>query len=240
MRQMSDVFAKASVFSFTTAESFELIGPSGERRVLHFFRSVTIRRPNAMFFELHGSAGTALDVAAYYDGRTVTLRGDANKVWAQATVPGTLDDMLDDVSRRYSLPVPFADVAYSAPHEAFIGPATTGGFTGRETIDGVQCVALMYSDALLDLRIWIPSSGQPLPRRVEIGYKQVRDVPKAVINFTNWNLQALATDAMFAFQPVTGFTRIELPEFVAGLLEGGQPSASAASAAAVPGGEIKR
>ena len=107
MRQMSDTLAKASAFSFDTAESLELVDRS-TGRVLQFTRTVTVRRPDAMSFELDGSGDTTIDVSAYYDGKTVSLRDNAHGVWAQTTVPGTLDEMLDDVARRYSLPVPIA------------------------------------------------------------------------------------------------------------------------------------
>jgi hypothetical protein len=83
--------------------------------VLRFTRVVAVRRPDALFFEVAGSGDTALDVSAYYDGRTVSLSDKTRGVWAQTTAPGTLDEMLDDVARRYALPVPIADVVYSAP-----------------------------------------------------------------------------------------------------------------------------
>ena len=65
-----------------------------------------MRRPNGLFLELHGSGGTELEVAAYYDGKTVSLQSDVREVWAQTDGPGTLDEMLDDVAVRFSLPLP--------------------------------------------------------------------------------------------------------------------------------------
>ena len=102
-------------FRFETAESLDRIGTSAAGRVLRFTRVVAVRRPDALFFEVAGSGDTALDVSAYYDGRTVSLSDKTRGVWAQTTAPGTLDEMLDDVARRYALPVPIADVVYSAP-----------------------------------------------------------------------------------------------------------------------------
>ncbi len=99
MHRMSDELARASVFRFETTESLEQIGTLAGR-VLRFTRVVTVHRPDAMFFEVDGSGDTALDVSAYYDGKTVSLRDNAHGTWAQTPVPGTLDDMLDDVARR--------------------------------------------------------------------------------------------------------------------------------------------
>jgi hypothetical protein len=115
MRSMSDTLARSKAFTFETSERLDVIASSGEKRALHFTRKVTVRRPNAIFFELQRKGGSALEVAAYYDGRTLTLSERPEGAWAQTTVPGTLDEMLDDVARRFSLPVPIGDVVYSSP-----------------------------------------------------------------------------------------------------------------------------
>ena len=223
MRRMSDVLARASAFSFATTESLDQVGSSDGARVLRFTRAVTVRRPDAMFFEVDGAGDTALDVSAYYDGKTVSLRDNAHAAWAQTTVPGTLDEMLDDVARRYSLPVPIADVIYSVPYDAFIGRNTKGGFVGRETIDGVRCAHLSYGDEFVDVQVWIPFAGQPLPRRVQLVYKQAPGAPSARIDFTRWDLDPKIADGMFTFRPGAATAPIAFEQFVAGLLSASDP-----------------
>jgi hypothetical protein len=220
MRQMSDTLARVPAFRFSTSESLDTVGPPSERRVLRFSRTVTVRRPDALYFELHGVAGTALDVAASYDGRTVSLRNGVDRVWAQTEVPGTLDEMLDDVARRYALPVPIADVIYSVPYEAFIGRNTRGGFAGRETIDGTACARLAYTDDFVDVGVWIPSSGQPLPRRVELVYKRAPGAPKARMDFTSWDLSPQIADGTFTFAPAGAVTQVAFEDLTAALLAG--------------------
>ena len=218
MRQMSDTLASASRFTFATTESLEHPDRS-TGRVLHFTRTVTVRRPDAMFFEVNGVGDTALDVSAYYDGRTVSLRNNAHGVWAETSVPGTLDAMLDDVAKRYSLPVPIADVIYSLPYEAFVGRDTKGGFVGRETIDGIECAHLKYVDNLVDVEIWIPSSGQPLPRRVELVYKRAPGAPRARIDFTSWDLAPrVEDDDTFTFRPGEGPRQVAFEQLVTSML----------------------
>ena len=77
MRSMSDTLAQAKTFTFETSERFDVSPTGGEKKVLHFTRKVTVRRPNGLFFEIHGQGDTALDLAAYYDGRTLTLNQKA-------------------------------------------------------------------------------------------------------------------------------------------------------------------
>jgi hypothetical protein len=229
MRQMSDTLARTPAFRFSTTESLDEVGPPSERGVLRFSRTVTVRRPDAMYFEVHGAAGTPVAVTAYYEGQTLSLRNDARRVWAQTTVPGTLDEMFDDVARRYSLPVPIADVVYSVPYEAFVGRDTKGGFAGRQTVDGVACARLAYTDEFVDVGIWIPSSGQPLPRRVELVYKRAPGAPKARIDFTSWDLAPQIADGTFRFVPGAGdaATQIAFGDLTAGLFPGGHVASQA-------------
>ena len=224
MRRMSDALARTPAFRFETAESLDQIGTSAGERILRFTRVVTVRRPDALFFEVDGSGDTALDVSAYYDGKTVSLRDNAHGVWAQTTVPGTLDEMLDDVAQRYSLPVPIADVIYKVPYDAFIGRNSKGGFVGRETIDGVKCARLSYGDEFVDVQVWVPSTGQPLPRRVQLVYKKAPGAPSARIDFTRWDLDPKIADGLFTFKPDEGTTPIAFEQFVAGLLSAGDPA----------------
>jgi hypothetical protein len=218
MRSMSDTLARAKAFSFETSERFESSPTGGEKRVQHFTRKVTVRRPNGLFFELHEQGNTVLEVAAYYDGQTLTLSKEPDMKWAQTTVPSSLDEMLDDVARRFGLPVPIGDVVYSSPYDAFIGSSTRGGLVGRETIDDVPCVKLDYADALLQLTLWLPTSGLALPQQLEIVYKRAATPLAVKLKFTRWKLDVPVTDEVFAFRPPQGYAPVEFGDLAAGLL----------------------
>lgn len=235
MRSMSDTLARSKAFTFETSEQLEVIAPDQQKKTLSFARKVTVRRPNGLFFELHGKGDTALEVAAYYDGRNLALIEKPDGAWAQTTVPATLDWMLDDVARRFGLPVPIGDVIYSSPYDAFIGSGTRGGLVGRETIDGVACSKLDYADDLVQVKLWIPTSGPALPRRLELVYKQAPTPLFSQIDFTNWNLDAPVADATFAFTPPQGTKPAEFGEFVAAMKSRLVPSGRPANSNTVPG-----
>jgi hypothetical protein len=216
LKQMSEELAGAATLSFATTEFLEGVRDTGEKRAFHFSRKVTVRRPDAMFLELHGSGGTELEAAAYYDGTTLSLRSDARRAWAQTEVPGTLDEMLDDVAQRFSLPLPFADVVYSSPYDALLGTSAEGGFAGRESVEGIECAALAYEDEFVEVRIWIPTSGPPLPRRLRLVYKQMPGQPISELTFTSWSVGIDVDDETFTFSPDPDFSRIAVEEFISG------------------------
>ena len=234
MRSMSVTLANSKMFSFETQERIEVIAPSGEKRVIHFTRKTTVRRPNALFFELHREDETPLEITAHYDGRVLALSEKPDEVWAQTPAPATLDETLDYIIQQFGLPVPIGDVVYSAPYDAFIGPSTRGGLVAWETIDGVRCAKLDYADAFVELRIWIPTSGPALPLRLEIVYKQAPTPLVSQLNFTNWTLDVPVRDEMFAFQPPAGGHEIAFPNFVAAMVSRVVPGEQQAVSPAVP------
>ena len=236
MRSMSDTLAHAQTFSFETDEHLQVLTPGGEKREMLLGRKVTVRRPSAVAFELHGKGDTSLEIVAFYDGKTATLSNTKTGVYAQTPAPGTLDEMLDYVARQYGLPVPIGDVMYKSPYDAYLGKNSKGGFVGRETIDGVSYAVVDYADDFVEVKLWIPSKGPALPRRLEITYKKAPMPLTSKVDFTNWKLDVPVTDAMFTFQPPAGGSTVAFADFVAGMFGGGaaSPAASGTSAPATP------
>jgi hypothetical protein len=236
MRSMSDTLARSRSFTFETSEQIEVLKTSGQKGALSFTRKVTVRRPNGLFFDFQGKGDTAFDLAAYYDGQTLTLSEKPGGDWAQTTVPSTLDELLDDVMWRFGLPVPIGDVVYSSPYDAFIGSNARGGLVARETIDGVPCVKLDYADDLVDVRLWLPTSGPTLPRKIELVYKK-RGPTQLIsqLNFTNWKLDVPVTDAMFTFQPPANHGQVEFRDLVDELDSRILPSDRQGPSTATPG-----
>jgi hypothetical protein len=239
MRSMSDTLARSKAFTFETTERIEVIAPSGEKRALHFTRKVTVRRPNALFFELLGESDK-FHIAAYYRDRTLMLNDKLDGTWAQTTVPGTIDEMLDDVMREYGLPVPIGDVVSGSPYDAMVGKTARGGLVAWEKIDQVPCAKLNYADAFVDVRLWLPKSGPALPRRLEIAYKQAPIPLVSQLNFTNWKLDVPVADAAFAFQAPAGRDPVKFGDLVSTVVSRTLPSEVQAAAPAAAEGQPAR
>jgi hypothetical protein len=219
MRSMSDTLAQSKAFTFETDEHLEILAPDGLKHASDLGRKVTVRRPDGVAFELSGKDNAASDLSAFYDGKTATL-SSSNGTWAQTAVPGTLDEMLNDVARRFGLPVPIGDVMYKSPYDAYLGKSSKGGFVGREIIDGVEYAKVDYADDVVHVRLWIPSKGQAVPRRLEIAYKKAPVPLKSSVDFKNWNLDAQVTDANFEFKPPAGHLPMDFGNFVYQTLTG--------------------
>ncbi len=207
LHRMSSLLASSESFTFSTQEAHEHLRHNGETRHVRMTKEVSIRRPSALHMRI---AGGEQDGEVFYDGKTVSLLANNKKMWAQAHVPPTLDEMMDYVAARLDIPMPMADVLYSNPYESLMTDDTRGSYVGEEPIEGSSCHHLSFQQEALDWQIWIAAGDQPLPCRLVIVYKQEQGPPRSQITFSNWRLAEQLADTTFAFQPPPDYQRIRI------------------------------
>lgn len=183
--------ANASAFSFSTDEVTERTSRDGTTRSIHSQRQITVRRPNRLWFKTSGDGGTE----GFYDGSRLTLVFHGEKVFGIIPTPPTLDETVHVVSERYAIPLPIGDLITTDPHKSLISSQTTGGWGGEELIDGKQCARLDWHHPNIDWTIWIPTFGEPLPRRLWVSDKS--NTRTATVLFKDWNLSPKVDEETF-------------------------------------------
>ena len=207
IRKMSARLAGASAMSVTSEQVRERVRRNGEKEAKTVSHELLMRRPDRVWFK---ATGDEQDREGWYNGKEFTLVGHRDKVFARAPMPETIDRAIDVVSERYGIIVPMGDLIYSSPEKALIGPKTTGGWAGREDVDGVSCDHLAFQDVGADWQIWIPASGDPLPKRLQMTFKKRRGEPTTRIAFKEWNLAPQVADAAFAKEVPAGYEGIAM------------------------------
>ncbi len=191
---MSDKLKSAQAVTFSTTETVERVRRNNEKVKHNVNRQLALRRPDRLWFKTTGDR----DLEGFYDGKKVTLVSHKEKVFGQFGAPPTLDETADVITSKYGIPLPVADLLTLDPQGSYVSAETTGGWDRKETIDGVDCNVLAYQHPNVDFSIWIPSSGDPLPKKLDITYKARRGQPKSTILLKDWNLSPQVTDATFA------------------------------------------
>ena len=108
------------------------------------------------------------------------------------------------------MPMPVADFLYSPPTTRSSARASTGGYVGRETVDGVATVHLAYQHPGVRTGIsWLNEQGDPLPEECTASPTRPSTPPRTVeaVFYSKWQLGAAVADAAFArrsCQPATG------------------------------------
>lgn len=193
LAKMTEKIKSAPAISFTTTESSDRVKRGGEKVKMNVARDVTIKSPDRLYFKATGDR----DLEAFYDGKSMILMSHKDKVWGQLTAPATLAETLDKIKEHYGMPLPVADLLGLDPKGKLRNAANTAAIEKNETIGGVECSVLKFQNADVDWEVWIPVSGDPLPKKFHAKYKTEKGQPESTIEFSNWNLSPQITDGTF-------------------------------------------
>jgi hypothetical protein len=101
----------------------------------------------------------------YYDGTTLALHNPTDKVYAIERTLGTIEQMFKFAQDSLGLFIPLSDLIWRDVFPLMIQGVTVAKVIGKEDIGGITCDHLLFSRPGVDFQIWIPESGQPLPRK---------------------------------------------------------------------------
>jgi hypothetical protein len=184
IEKMSAKLASLQTFTVTTTEARDERNKAGQMKHLTVQRELTIRRPDRLYTKVSGDRSTEV----WYDGIGITLVLHDDKIFGQGRAPETLDRTLDAIYERYGIRTPMADYLYSSPAKALLTDKTTGGWVGRETLEGKPVDHLAFKDKGVSWDVWIPADGDPLPQKASAELAEDPRLRKVEITFTSWNL----------------------------------------------------
>jgi hypothetical protein len=183
VERMSAKLASAQTFSVKTREVRHVNNAKGQPREDTFDRETVVRRPDRLYTATTGDRQNE----SWYDGVGLTIVLHKDKVFGQARMPETLDKTLDAMHERYGVSTPLSDFIYSSPAKALIADTTTGGWVGRETIDGQEADHLAFKDKGVNWELWVAATGDPVPRRLVAEFLEDKRLRKVDVTFKEWN-----------------------------------------------------
>jgi hypothetical protein len=205
LRRMTDYLAGLQAFGVDTRNTLDAVLASGQKIEFVMRATATVVRPNKLRADRKSDL---VDQSFFYDGRTLTLYNPAEKVYAAAAVPDTLEGMLDFARDRLDVVAPAGDFLYRDVYDRFMQVTTSGFVVGKAMIGGVSCDHLAFRGPEVDWQVWIADGDQPLPLRYVVTTRDVASYPEfsAVIH---WNLSPDLKDVRFSFTPPDGAKEID-------------------------------
>jgi hypothetical protein len=194
---------KTTVSSITGAKAFSFrVLVSRDRQatnnqlVTYFNRDVvTVSRPDKLRIDVDGEHH---DVQFFFAGGRATLFDPETKLYASQSAPSTIDGVLQVLEKR-GVSFPMNDLLESNPYDSLIKGLQTAYIIGRVNIDKKTFIHLVFTEASADWQLWVEPGDKPLPRGVIIVYKTQPGMPRIVMDFSDWNLNAQPEPAMFDF-----------------------------------------
>ena len=159
-KAMSDYLAAQKAISFAYDSTLEVVTDQEQKLGLASSGTLTLNRPD----KLHATrTGGFANVEMVYDGKTLTVLGKNANAVAKAEEPGTIDQLVDVLRKKYDRPVPAADLLMSDPYSELMPLVVDAKDLGSGVIRGVECDHLAFRTEEVDWQIWIARETVPIP-----------------------------------------------------------------------------
>lgn len=202
-----------------TLDSFEIrsdatideVLESGQKLQLASTIHLRVRRPDRLWAEMASDRKTR---EFFYDGKTFTLWGPRNKLYASFSAPATLIELVERAEGRYGIVLPLADL-FRWGTEPTRREAIRGAIhVGPARLGDVPCDHFAFRQEGVDWQVWIQKGDSPLPRKLVITTTDEEAQPQ-YISELDWNLAPALNDKMFIFEPPPDSYRISIREITA-------------------------
>jgi hypothetical protein len=199
LNKTADFLSKAGEFSVNIRAGYDAVQESGQKIEFGEIRKVILRRPDRFRSDIERSDGEKGLVI--FDGKDITVFNEKYNVFAKASRPGDLDGAVTFLLKDLGMRLPLAMMYLSRLPSEIQSRVRSVEIVEQNTIMDVPCVQLAARTDDVDFQIWVPSKGDPLPRRIVITYKHEKGQPQFWANLSDWNLSPNLSDQLFTFAP---------------------------------------
>ena len=148
------------------------------------------------------------DTEMMFDGKTISILGKGENAYVQAEVPGTVDNLIDQLRDRFNRQLPGADLLGSNVYDQLMTDVTDVKDLGSGVIGGQECDHLAFRAKDTDWQIWIAQGPKPYPCRYVITSKGVDQAPQFSLTIRDWKAGA-AGQGSYTFTPPTGAKKLD-------------------------------
>jgi len=206
LARMTDFISAAPAFSLVSETGHEVMHKNGQLLEFGSRLTLTIRRPSkaiGRFDSREGDSSTTV-----LDGKAIWIYSAKENMYDTTRQPGDIDASLDFLAKQLGVPRQLRDF-FSKDLTASLGSAMKSGYYGGESIiSGVMCDHLALRSEKEDVQVWIARGDEPVPRRIEITYRELEGQPQFWAQFTEWDFSPELSDTTFTFSLPEGAERI--------------------------------
>lgn len=147
----------------------------------------------------------------FYNGKVFTLYDSRSGYFANQAAPSNIGQLLDQLSERYGIELPLADLFRWAPGTAKDVGISNAVMIGGDLIEGQACTHYAYRQPDIDWQLWVRQGPQPLPCRLVISRRDTPEQPRHSVNY-QWVLNPLVNSRDFEFTPPAGARSVPLQQ----------------------------
>ncbi len=215
LKAMSDYLAAQKSLSLLYDANLEVVTKEQQKLTLSSSGTLTLSRPDKIRAT---RSGGFVDVELVFDGRTLTLVGKNENLYAQLDAPGSIDQLIDVLRDKYNMLLPAADLLMSNAYDQLMEEVVDVKDIGSGVVGGVECDHLAFRSKDVDWQIWIAHGSRPYPCKYVITSKKVTGGPQYSIQLRDWKTGGDVASDDFGFKPPANARKIEFKD-VPGLSE---------------------
>lgn len=209
LKAMSDYMAAQKAISFAYDSTLEVATADHQMLALASSGAVTLKRPDKI--RATRSGGFA-DVEMLFDAKTLTLLGKNENLYTQIDIPGTVDNLINELHGTYNRPLPAADLIMTNVYDQLMPEVVDIKDLGSGVIGGAECDHLAFRTKDVDWQIWIAHGDLPYPCRYVVTSKLIADGPQYSIQLRDWKTGDEVAADDFSFENPTKAKQIDLKD----------------------------
>lgn len=149
----------------------------------------------------------------FYNGKIFALFDQEQRYYASGDAPPTIEALVDDMSSRFGVVLPLADLFRWNKATAEAVGISSALYIGDQDVNGQLCAHYAYRQPGVDWQLWVRLGPRPLPCRLVITRTDTEGLPRHSVQYL-WKEDKPASDAVFNFEPPKGVSAVPLREFI--------------------------
>ncbi len=207
LKAMSDYLAAQKALSFSYDANLQVVTNAEQKLGLASSGTVILSRPD----KVHTTrSGGFVESEALFDGKTLTLMGKNVNKYTQVEMPGTVDQLIDELKDKHGLPLPAADLLMTNAYDELMQGVYDSKDLGSGVINGHECDSLAFRKDDVDFQIWVAHGEQPYPCRLAITSREVKGAPEYTVQIRDWKSGDAVMLGDFAFKNPTNAEKIDV------------------------------
>jgi hypothetical protein len=199
LKQMSDTLTAAKSLKATGTRSIDpkLIGEGAAKEQAQI--EIIVQRPANILATSRDKDSTR---QLYYDGKrlTITDKTEVGLFHAGADFAAdSIDAFSAELLKRHGYQPPMTEFFTADPYKLLLEDVESGNIAGEESIAGVDCQHLSFSQEGFTWDLWVAKSDH-LPRKFVIKFLEIDGSPKIEANITAWDLKIDTSKTKFSWE----------------------------------------
>jgi len=212
LKAMSDYLAAQQAISMNYDSVFEVVTKESQKLQLATSGTIVLNRPDKIRSTRQSGFS---DTETVFDGKTLTILGKGENAYVQAEVPGTIDNLIDQLRDRFQRQLPGADLLLQNVYGELTGDVTNVKDLGSGVVGGTECDHFAFRTQDTDWQIWIAQGANPYPCRYVITTKGVDQAPQFTLVVRDWKAGTAVAPSDFAFKPPAGAKLLDAKDIAA-------------------------